>query len=112
MLSIGAPGRLPNLFMTTSAEMVYSCRWHRALTFPCSRSQENRRMPSRAFAVAAFALTLPIATAAQQASGPYKVLRTVKIGGEGGFDYVTADPDGRNLYVARSGPAGHIGVYN
>ena len=29
-----------------------------------------------------------------------------------GFDYVTADPDGRNLYVARSGPAGHIGVFN
>jgi DNA-binding beta-propeller fold protein YncE len=25
---------------------------------------------------------------------------------------VTADPDGRNLYVARSGPAGHIGVFN
>jgi DNA-binding beta-propeller fold protein YncE len=33
-------------------------------------------------------------------------------GGDGGFDYVTADPDGRNLYVARSGPAGHIGVFN
>jgi DNA-binding beta-propeller fold protein YncE len=25
---------------------------------------------------------------------------------------VTADADGRNLYVARSGPAGHIGVFN
>ena len=25
---------------------------------------------------------------------------------------MTADPDGRNLYVARSGPAGHIGVFN
>jgi hypothetical protein len=41
-----------------------------------------------------------------QASGPYKVLKIELIGGEGGFDYVTADPDGRNLYVARSGPRG------
>jgi DNA-binding beta-propeller fold protein YncE len=47
-----------------------------------------------------------------QDSGPYKVLRIQLIGGDGGFDYVTADPDGRNLYVARSGSAGHIGVYN
>ncbi len=47
-----------------------------------------------------------------QESGPYRVLKIQLVGGEGGFDYVTADPDGRNLYVARSGPAGHIGVYN
>ncbi len=47
-----------------------------------------------------------------QDNGPYKVLKIQLVGGEGGFDYVTADPDGRNLYVARSGPAGHIGVFN
>ncbi len=47
-----------------------------------------------------------------QADGPYKVLKIQLVGGDGGFDYVTADPDGRNLYVARSGPAGHIGVFN
>ena len=47
-----------------------------------------------------------------QESGPYKVLKIQLVGGDGGFDYVTADPDGRNLYVARSGPAGHIGIYN
>jgi DNA-binding beta-propeller fold protein YncE len=51
-------------------------------------------------------------TAPAQNSSPYKVLKIQLIGGEGGFDYVTADPDGRNLYVARSGPAGHIGVFN
>ena len=39
-----------------------------------------------------------------QESGPYKVLKIQLVGGDGGFDYVTADPDGRNLYVARSGP--------
>jgi len=43
---------------------------------------------------------------------PYKVLKIQLTGGDGGFDYVTADPDGRNLFVARSGQAGHIGVFN
>jgi DNA-binding beta-propeller fold protein YncE len=50
--------------------------------------------------------------AGAQESGPYKVLKIQLVGGDGGFDYVTADPDARNLYVARSGPAGHIGVFN
>ena len=47
-----------------------------------------------------------------QDNGPYKVQNIKLVGGDGGFDYVTADPDGRNLYVARSGPAGHIAVFN
>src|ERR1700756_4979722 len=50
--------------------------------------------------------------ACAQDNGPYKVLKIQLVGGEGGFDYVTADPDGRNLYVARSGTGGHIGVFN
>ncbi len=63
--------------------------------------------------IAALALTISFAGIAHsQENGPYKVLKIQLVGGEGGFDYVTADPDGRNLYVARSGPAGHIGVYN
>jgi DNA-binding beta-propeller fold protein YncE len=63
--------------------------------------------------VAAFAAVLPFAgLACAQDSGAYKVLKVQLVGGDGGFDYVTADPDGRNLYVARSGPAGHIGVFN
>jgi hypothetical protein len=45
--------------------------------------------------------------------GPYKVLKTAKVGGAGGFDYVFADSDGRKLYVARSGnPGGRITVFN
>ena len=46
-----------------------------------------------------------------QESGPYKVMKIQLTGGEGGWDYVTADPDLRHLFVARSGPAGHIGVF-
>ena len=63
--------------------------------------------------VATFAVMLSISgmTHAQD-SGPYTVQRIQLVGGDGGFDYVTADSDGRTLYVARSGPAGHIGVFN
>jgi glutamine cyclotransferase len=63
-----------------------------------------------ALAAAAALVLFPFAALAQD--GPYKVINTVKIGGDGGFDYVTADPDGRTLIVARSGAAGHIGFYN
>ncbi len=63
-----------------------------------------------AFAALAAMTMIPLAAIAQ--AGPYKIINTVKIGGDGGFDYVTADPDSRTLIVARSGAAGHIGFYN
>jgi hypothetical protein len=44
--------------------------------------------------------------------GPYKVEKTAKVGGDGGFDYVTADAAGRRLYVGRSGNPGRVTVYN
>jgi hypothetical protein len=47
-----------------------------------------------------------------QSGGPYKVLKTAKVGGAGGFDYVNADADGRKLYVARSGTGARITVFN
>jgi glutamine cyclotransferase len=46
------------------------------------------------------------------ATGPYKLLRTVKVGGAGGFDYVYADSAGRRLYAPRSGPTGRIMVFD
>jgi DNA-binding beta-propeller fold protein YncE len=70
-------------------------------------------MPFRPLVLAAFASIVPFAVlASAQDNGPYKVQKIQLVGGDGGFDYVTADPDGRNLYVARSGPTGHIGVFN
>jgi DNA-binding beta-propeller fold protein YncE len=57
------------------------------------------------------ASTLVGAVRAQE-NGPYQVIKIQLTGGEGGWDYVTADPDSRHLFVARSGPAGHIGIYN
>ena len=32
---------------------------------------------------------------------PYKVLKTAKVGGEGGTDYIYADTAGRRLYITR-----------
>lgn len=55
--------------------------------------------------IVAFTLLLT-AHAQEQGSGPYKVLKTVKVGGAGGFDYVYADSDGRRLYIPRGGTPG------
>ncbi len=49
---------------------------------------------------------------ADSAKGPYKVVKSEKVGGEGGFDYVTADPDTRHLFVVRSGQGGRISAYD
>jgi DNA-binding beta-propeller fold protein YncE len=35
------------------------------------------------------------------ADGPYKVLKTARVGGEGGTDYIFADTAGRRLYITR-----------
>ncbi len=42
----------------------------------------------------------------------YKIIRTAKVGGEGGFDYVYADSDARRLYIARSGPSPRVSVFD
>jgi hypothetical protein len=59
----------------------------------------------------AMAASLGLAQHAPTA-GPYKVQKNAKVGGDGGFDYVYADPAGRRLYVARSGPMGRITVFD
>jgi DNA-binding beta-propeller fold protein YncE len=70
-------------------------------------------MSFKSLVVAAFVALFSLAGLAHaQANGPYKIQKIQLVGGDGGFDLITADPDGRNLYVARSGPSGHIGVFN
>jgi DNA-binding beta-propeller fold protein YncE len=62
-----------------------------------------------------FAILLSAAlglTGQSPADGPYKVLKNVKVGGDGGFDYVYADSAARRLYVARSGQGARITVFN
>jgi DNA-binding beta-propeller fold protein YncE len=63
------------------------------------------------------AITIVICTPtgwAQQtpAAGPYKALKTAKVGGDGGFDYVNVDAENRRLYIARTGKTPRINVYN
>ena len=45
-------------------------------------------------------------------AGPNKILKTARVGGEGGFDYIFADAVGRRLYTPRNGPMGHLAVFN
>src|ERR1700675_1659105 len=49
--------------------------------------------------VVAIATFAPIGSAQQV--GPYKVLKTARVGGEGGWDYIYADASGRRLYIPR-----------
>ena len=60
----------------------------------------------------AFGLLASAALAQSAASGPYKVLNSAKVGGPGGFDYVTADSGARRLYVPRGAPGNHVTVYD
>jgi DNA-binding beta-propeller fold protein YncE len=53
-----------------------------------------------AVGIAALALAAPAPE-----TGPYKVVKAVKAGGAGGFDYVYADVNGRRLYIPRPGAA-------
>jgi YVTN family beta-propeller protein len=48
------------------------------------------------------AVTL-LTTMTAEAAGPeYKVVKTWKLGGDGGWDYLTADSDGHRLFIARA----------
>ena len=60
------------------------------------------------FVLAAAIATLASAGLAQKdaATGPYKVIKKVKVGGEGGFDYISADVENRLLVMPRSGAMG------
>jgi DNA-binding beta-propeller fold protein YncE len=66
----------------------------------------------------AYVLVLLAATGATQRvsaeapDGPYKVVNSVTVGGDGGFDYVLADSDGRRLYIPRSGSNSRVSVFD
>src|SRR5882757_3707625 len=52
----------------------------------------------------AAALTVSATLAPTQApaqTGPYKVLQSARVGGEGGWDYIYADAANRRLYIPR-----------
>src|ERR1035437_6935371 len=53
-----------------------------------------------------FAAGIAMFATAAMAQGPYKVLKTAKTGGLGGFDYLYADDAGRRLYIPRGAVQG------
>ena len=56
-----------------------------------------------AFLIVVIVSVVTSASLAGQAGsdGPYKVLKTANVGGEGGTDYIFADVEGRRLYITR-----------
>src|SRR3954469_20215652 len=72
-----------------------------------------------AFIAATVLVSVVLHAAPQQpsAAGPYKVIKSARVGGEGGWDYINADVDGRRLYIARGAVAAQsvpdrVMVYN
>lgn len=59
----------------------------------------------------ALALTFALRAKAQpvESVGPYKIIKTAKVGGAGGFDYVFADSSSRKLFIPRGN---RVTVYN
>jgi len=72
----------------------------------------SKRYLRFAFAISILAIAVAFSGLAQAPVGPYKVLRTVKVGGTGGYDYTNVDVEGRHLFFARTGEMPRIGVYN
>src|SRR6516162_6464274 len=68
--------------------------------------------PLVVFAPAIAILALTVSAQHAPAESPYKILKTAKVGGEGGFDYIFADVEARRLYIPRNGPTGHLTVFN
>jgi len=56
-------------------------------------------------AVVVIACAVAVGQAQEHSGGPYKVLKTAKVGGEGNWDYIYADVAGRRLYIPRRAPA-------
>ena len=57
-------------------------------------------------AAVALCAAVVVAQPAPQGAGPYSVLKTAKVGGLGGFDYIYADVANRRLYIPRGAVQG------
>src|ERR1039458_4824665 len=57
---------------------------------------------SRFPGLAALGLLSTLAAPACRAEGPYKLLKEIKVGGDGGWDYLSVEQEGRRLYVSHA----------
>jgi hypothetical protein len=80
---------------------------------PTARASKGIFMrPVRLASLTALSISLATSSGLAQhnsSSGPYKVLKKAKVGGDG-FDYISADVEGRRLYLPRNGPMGQLTV--
>ena len=76
------------------------------------RFEENNMIRFSAVFFVAVALVCGRSMAQESDQRPYKVLKAQKVGGEGGFDYVYADEEGRKLYVPRMGDSKRISIFD
>jgi len=68
-----------------------------------SNSMMRRHFMRRCVLWIAAGMMILASMALARQSGPYKVLKAAKVGGEGGWDYIYADAAGRRLYIPRRG---------
>src|SRR5438046_7641232 len=82
-----------------------SNRWHTTIDTYRLPAEEGcmYRFAQIATIAIVFAVTIGL-TQHPPPSGPYKVLKTVRAGGEGNWDYIYADVAGRRLYIPRRAP--------
>jgi len=77
---------------------------NRILEYTGARRNSKMR---RFWLIAAMAATVFAVSGLAQQAGAYKVLKSARVGGEGGWDYIFADAAGRRLYIPRgASPAG------
>src|SRR5690242_20041410 len=76
------------------------------------KTHTSTRYLAIGFVIAGIFLLAIDCPAQQEDSSGYKVIKSARVGGEGGFDYLSADVDARRLYVPRNGPAGALSVWD
>ena len=86
--------------------------WRKADSRQQSATGNPRQFKWIAGLVAGIGIALSATIGVAQQDGPYKVLKTAKVGGAGGFDYVHADAVNRRVYIPRTGQNARVTVFN
>src|SRR5690349_5888966 len=112
MISISGSGRISES-QDTSVNLCAGAKSKRPLSHygQLARQQPKETIMRRIMLTGLALAGLTIAAPAQP-TGPYSVLKTVKVGGEGAFDYVYADSAGRKLYIPRRGTPPVVNVFD
>lgn len=92
--------------------MQPQCAFPRGMNGRFKTAIVRRFLPALAGAFSIAMLTCVAVVGAAPSEGPYQILMTAKVGGEGGFDYIFADAEDRRLYIPRRGPKGGVTIFN